>query len=311
MTVLTVTVALVATLGGLIFHFLRTRSQHWQRKGVRTIADNVVTGGMTDMFLQRKTASDTMQALYEQARGERFFGTFMLCRPICVVRDPAIVHEVLVQDFSNFPGNAFYINEEKDPLSGTLVNLSGEKWKRMRTKLTHVFTSAKLKGMFGTILECIDRVHRVLEKKIAASGKNVDVKDILGCLGTDIITTVAFGIEVNSVENPDTEFRQIGRRIGTPDVWFFIRAMFIVTMHTLAALFNIKQLDSKSHRFIMDVVKKTAEFREKNNVVRRDMFDLLLQLKNKGYIEGMEGHPDFKSSALITVQKYDFSLDRK
>lgn len=38
--------------------------------------------------------------------------------------------------------------------------------------------------------------------------------------------------------------------------------------------------------FFTGVVKDTIEYREKNKVVRNDFLQLLMELKNKGYIEG-------------------------
>jgi cytochrome P450 family 6 len=39
------------------------------------------------------------------------------------------------------------------------------------------------------------------------------------------------------------------------------------------------------NEFFMNSVKETVEYREKNNVQRKDFMSLLLQLKNKGYLE--------------------------
>lgn len=43
------------------------------------------------------------------------------------------------------------MNESVDPLSGNLINLSGQRWKILRSKLTSAFTAVKIRNMFGLI----------------------------------------------------------------------------------------------------------------------------------------------------------------
>lgn len=38
----------------------------------------------------------------------------------------------------------------------------------------------------------------------------------------------------------------------------------------------------------MNAVRETIETREKNNIRRNDFMDLIIQLKNKGYVEGAD-----------------------
>lgn len=48
---------------------------------------------------------------------------------------------------------------------------------------------------------------------------------------------------------------------------------------------RLKSVDDDIEAFIMDLVKQNIELREKNNVSRKDLFQLLIQLRNTGKVE--------------------------
>ncbi|KAK7806239.1 hypothetical protein U0070_008902 [Myodes glareolus] len=85
-----------------------------------------------------------------------------------------------------------------------------EGWKRLRTLLSPTFTSGKLKevmmermfpiiGQYGDML--VKNLRREEEK-----GKAVTVKDVLGAYSMDVITGTSFGVNVDSLNNPQDPF---------------------------------------------------------------------------------------------------------
>lgn len=105
--------------------------------------------------------------------------------------------------------------KKKTHITGHLFNLKGSKWKSVRVKLTPTFTSGKMKMMFPTMVDCGEKLQSFLNN-IAKDGMEVEVKDILSRYTTDIIASCAFGVETNSLKNPNSDFRVFGKKFFEP-----------------------------------------------------------------------------------------------
>lgn len=68
-----------------------------------------------------------------------------------------------------------------------------------------------MKMMFPLVKKCGDKLSDILEN--ASNDKEFDVKDVCARFTTDVIGSCAFGLEINSLDNPDSEFRKMGKRV--------------------------------------------------------------------------------------------------
>lgn len=57
---------------------------------------------------------------------------------------------------------------------------------------------------------------------------------------------------------------------------------------TLSFFLQIKLNRDEVTNFFLGAVNETIDYREKNNVKRNDFMQLLIQLKNKGYLEDVD-----------------------
>ena len=76
----------------------------------------------------------------------------------------------------------------------------------MRTIVSPVFTSGKLKLMVPHIDKCGANIEPVL-KTAAMTGEILEAKEMYGKFTFDSIATSGFGIESNSFKDPDNIFR--------------------------------------------------------------------------------------------------------
>lgn len=157
------------------------------------------------------------------------------------------------------------------------------RWKTVRQHLTPSFSSGKLKAMFPILIECGSTLQSYLNN-VAETSELFDAKEIAARHATNCIASIALGIEVDTINNPDSEFRVCGRNLTKPSVWNTIKRILLLGAPQLLIVLRIKFFGSEVENFITSMVKKNLEFREKNNFVRKDFFQLLIQLRNDNEI---------------------------
>ncbi|KAJ9577525.1 hypothetical protein L9F63_005898 [Diploptera punctata] len=263
----------------LLYVYFKLCYTYWKKRGVPTITPTVPFGNFARTLIVNNPSFQVTE-YYKELEGERFGGLYSFHRPTLLLRDPELIKNILVKDFGNFYHRGFETDEENEPLQGHLFAISGPKWKNLRTKLTPTFTSGKIKMMFPTVVETGNELKEHL-KKPAERNEVIEVKDILARYSTDIISSVAFGIQCNSLKNPNSEFRKWGRKIFEPT----IRARIVNTLTFIAPLLpkiiKLGIFDPEMSKYFIQMVNDTVEYREKNNVHRNDFMQLLIQLKNK------------------------------
>jgi cytochrome P450 family 6 len=269
---------LVLLLTAALF-LLKKTFYYWKDLGVLQFPFEIPYGNSKGVMktLHLKDFSKKFYEITKRAGG-KFCGVYMYIRPILIIVDLDLVKTILVKDFNVFPNRGFYHNEKDDPVSAHIFNLENDPWRQLRQKLSPTFTSGKIKMMFGTISEVADRLLNVIDKQISATGQ-LEVKDTLARFTTDVIGTVAFGIDCNSLEDKESKFYEMGLKIFNPTSSFYSRVLK-TTYKDLAMKLGMKALPQDISEFYLGITKQTVEYREKNpQINRQDFINLLVQLK--------------------------------
>ncbi|XP_065094827.1 probable cytochrome P450 6a13 [Ochlerotatus camptorhynchus] len=266
------------TVIALAYCWVKRRYSYWKLRGVPCVEPSFPLGNLGQ--LGRKHVGLINQDVYEQlkASGKKFCGMFFFLRPMALVLDLDFVRNVMVKDFQYFHDRGLYYNDEVEPINSHLVSLEGTRWKNLRAKLTPTFTTGKMKMMFPTITAVADEFVKCLTTA-ALNGREVEMKDFLARYTTDVIGNCAFGLDCNSLKDPEAEFRVMGRKAVIPTRSQFLRRMFSSSFRALAGMLRVRTIDVDVSEFFMNAVRHTIEYREKHNVQRNDFMNLLMQLK--------------------------------
>ncbi|XP_026676267.1 cytochrome P450 6a2 [Diaphorina citri] len=210
---------------------------------------------------------------------------------------------------------------EKEPIVRHLFNLEGHYWKGLRQKLTPTFSSGKLKFMFETMKACSEDLTVYLERNLReeltptfSSGKlkfmfetmkacsedltvylernlretySVDVKILCECYTLDVIGSCAFGLKVNCLQDPGSEFRKASLRLFRSSFGLTLKRALLRAAPHLSKFLNIRQVSPELTKYFTDLVQQNIEHREKNNIERADFLNLLLELKKKQEEQGL------------------------
>lgn len=277
-------VLLVALLGAIIYLGKKYLYNYWNRHGFPQYEPTFLVGNIMNVIIQKESIGEFCKNVYLAAKKEhKVLGIYMLTKPALLINDPVIVQNIMIKDFQYFHDRGIYVDEENDPLSGHIFSLPGQKWRKLRVKLTPTFTSGKLKSMFPTILESGKVLETYIKKFLQSGNDIVEIRELLACYNTDIIASIAFGIENDSVNDSTNIFREKGRKVFATTIKNSMRQTSSFITPKISAYFKIKSVDADVEEFFLSMIKQTVDYREKNNVNRKDFMQLLLQLKNDGY----------------------------
>lgn len=258
---------------------------YWSRRKVFQIDPTFVVGNLGSTLTLKKNLGDFFAELYEKYKTKKFIGAYMFYQPVLIVNDPELIQDVMIKNFNSFHDRPMPADAAKKyPLIGHLFNVRGQKWRDLRVKLSPTFTSGKLKAMFPIINECADVLQKYVEKNLESGTNVMEFRDLFARLTTNIISSVAFGIENDSINDRENVFRKMGIKLFEPST----RNIFVNFVgFLLPDLFTKSGVDPFGKEvtdFMYAVVKQTVEYREKNKVERSDFMNLLIKLKNEGYI---------------------------
>lgn len=136
--------------------------------------------------------------------------------------------------------------------------------------------------MFPTILGVADKFDKCLAGILKDGPRELEVKDLLARFGTDVIGTCAFGIECNSLDDPDSELRRLSTLIFSEprqDNWLYC---LITSFKNVSKWLGVKVVRDDVSEYFLGLVRETVAQRERDGVHKNDLMDLLIKMKNDG-----------------------------
>lgn len=138
--------------------------------------------------------------------------------------------------------------------------------------------------MFDVINGCGASLHKFVGE-YADTAKTVEIRELAACYTTNVISSVAFGLDVDCLVNPKSEFRKYGHMFFDPTFKNIIRSNLAIMNPALAQFLRLRFTDKEVNDFFVETVRHNLEYREKNNISRKDFFQMLIQLRNTGKIQ--------------------------
>ena len=276
--------ALVAVIVVLVYFLNQYSFNYWSRHGFKQLNPKLLFGDAKSLLTMKTSLGEYYLDLYNKYKKDGIFGVYISYSRALVVTDPKLVQDILIRDFNSFTDRPVAVDEVNDPLSGNLFNIHGQQWRDLRVKLSPTFTSGKLKGMFSVITDCGKVLEKYMDKDIKRGSDVFEFRDLMARYNTNIISSVAFGIDNDCINEPDHIFRKMGAKVFDTTLKNGMKGLLSFFAPKLFHQLKLKTVDKEVEDFIFSVVNQTVEYREKNNFSRNDFMQLLIQLKNQGYV---------------------------
>ena len=279
-------VVLITLLVTSVYLWFQNKFHFWKSRGFPSITPKIPLGSVAEMGFKTHS-SELLKRFYDEKKGQApAVGMYFLTQPVLMPLEPELVKDILVRSFDNFRDRGFYFNKKDDPLSAHLFALEGSEWKNMRAKLTPTFTSGKMKMMFETLSKVADGMIDFLDKTVVEK-TDIEMKELLSQFTTEVISSVAFGIETKCIDNPTSEFRRLANRVFDPPKWETVKFLFMNAFQDMSKKLGLTFNNQESTDFFLGIIKSTVKYREENKVERNDFLQLLLQIKNSENGSGM------------------------
>uniref|UniRef100_A0A5F9CNH3 Thromboxane-A synthase n=1 Tax=Oryctolagus cuniculus TaxID=9986 RepID=A0A5F9CNH3_RABIT len=262
----------------------------------------------------------------------KMWGLFDGRQPLMVITDPDMIKTVLVKecysvftnrrlstwitrvDLCNYQHKqhtALFLSFGPVGFMKKSVSISeDEDWKRIRTLLSPTFTSGKLKEMLPIIAQYGDVLVKNLRQE-AEKGKPVDLKEIFGAYSMDVITGTSFGVNIDSLRNPQDPFVKNVRRLLKFS--FFDPLLLSITLFPfLTPIFealHISMFPKDVMDFLKTSVEKIKDDRLKDKQKRRvDFLQLMINSQNSKEIDSHKALDDIEvvaQSIIILFAGYE------
>ncbi|XP_069683719.1 cytochrome P450 9e2-like [Periplaneta americana] len=298
----------------LLFYLYCTNTfGYWKQRGIHYLEPTIIFGNIKDRMLLRVSFHDFQKELYKSFEGHKYGGIYEGRRPTLLLRDPELIKSVMVRDFDSFVDRPTLKERSSPYVDNMLLNIKGQHWKNVRSLLTPTFSSGKLKEMKNLIDQCGQQLNTYLRTQTGKTVSEVELemKELFGRFTLDLIASCAFGVQCDSLKDPEAEFVRIA---GTYNDISLLQRIFIYLVFLFvpqyAHFFPVKTFNPKCVDFLANVVKETKQYRTVHKEQKwNDLLQLMLDAAEEEQEEGISKNED--SSTKTSTRKTSTVLNEE
>lgn len=227
----------------------------------------------------------------------KVWGIYDARQPVLCILDISIFKTILVKEcYSLFTNRRnFRLN---GPLYDAVSIIEDDDWRRIRSVLSPSFTSGRLKEMFDIMKTHSKTLHQNLGKT-SNRGETVDVKEFFGAYSMDVVTSTAFSVDIDSLNNPKDPFVTNIKKMLKFDFLnplFLFAALFPFTVPMLEKM-NLAFFPTSVTDFFYAALQKLKSERVANDHKRRVDF-LQLMVDSQSADKAEHGNNEHREKGL-------------
>lgn len=161
-----------------------------------------------------------------------------------------------------------------------------------------------MRHMFELVAECGRSLVEHFQTE-AAAGRTMEheMKETFSKVGSDLIATLAFGIKVDSLREPENVFYANGKKmLNLKSLATFVKFLLIMFVPRLMRWLKVDVLNGQSAAYFKRMILDNMEQREAHKILRNDMIQILMEVR-KGTLQHQKEEKDTKDAGFATVEE--------
>ena len=197
-----------------------------------------------------------------------------------------------MKEFASFTNRRMVnANLFEKPFIKVLNFLQDEEWKCVRNTVTPTFSGGKLRKMQTEI----NTSSRILVEKLRAkaeAGEPFNVKDFMGGLTMDVLTSIAFGLDIDSQRDPNDQFVKHAKILFSRSIKSPLQIVLLIfpsLVPVFKRLFDVSYFPKDTTQFFTSILNQAIASRSKDDKTgRMDFLQLLINahIDENGAAEG-------------------------
>lgn len=266
----------VVSLLTLAYRAFRYRLTYWKRHGIPQLQPAIPFGDFGPVFRQNRFYGELLKDLYLQSKHLPLVGIYVTSHPVLVAVEPELIKAILVRDAECFGDRGLNVDDDRDPMAANIFHIQSDRAKDLRSRLYSTFSAAKMRGYFMQLSSTAFSLVGALER---SAGSVVEVQDVMSRYTADGTAAVLFGLEADSINDEHDMFREVARRAVAVDAFNLMRIAFYFLAPKFKNWLGIKFVDSVVESFMISMVRKISEHREREKG-DQDLIQMLLDLRS-------------------------------
>ncbi|XP_051861200.1 probable cytochrome P450 6t3 isoform X3 [Drosophila albomicans] len=252
-------------------------------------------GHLKKLLFLRISFGDLFEKIYanERIREEKCAGFFIFQTPALILRDPKLIHLVLIKQFDSFLNRYEAADAVNDVMGSLTLPLAKyHHWRESRQCMSQLFTSGRMKNhMYPLLQQVLQDLELHLQRKMGAETQRVlPLGEMCQLYTTDVTGKLFYSSDVGGLRYGYSPLRQEAKKLFKPSLMKVLHFMSIFFLPHWAAHWRAKVFSKQYSKFMRQLVSRHSDHHQ------GDLIHLLKQLQLNRPHNHYVQHADFIAS---------------
>ncbi|KAK5643819.1 hypothetical protein RI129_007664 [Pyrocoelia pectoralis] len=254
---------------------------YWKERGVLHPPISKLFGNVKQTVFFQQSDGELYHEMYQKYSQFPYVGFYRIRKPAILLRDPELIKDVLISNFSSFSDNGIDIDGSNDPLiANNPFFTSGSEWKTNRNYVAPSFTTKQMKLYFPLMQIVAKRLVRYLEDSRISSG-GIEAQELCEKYTMDVVGTCVLGLDAKSFDSSTTDYIRFAKQIFSTDLVTTINFILRSVAPSIAHFLKIPYIPKGTTNYYQTIIAETIKYRKENNVIRNDFLNTMMDLQEK------------------------------